>query len=61
MIVTFLKIRVQSISYTSVYFLNKTGTSKVGAISKAQKFLKLLKGGPSRLFQIQFVAKYQQS
>ena len=33
---------------------NKTGTSKVGAISKAQKsaiFLNLLKGGPFRLFE----------
>ena len=38
-------------------YKNKTGTSEVGAISKAQKaqFLKLQKG----FLKVQFVAKYQ--
>ena len=43
---------------------NKTGTSKVGAISKAQKsaiFLNLLKGDPFDFLEIQSVAKYQKS
>ena len=40
---------------------NKTGTSKVGAISKAQKckVFKIVKGDPLGFLNIQFVAKYQ--
>ena len=43
---------------------NKAGTSKVGAISKAQKstkFLNLLKGDPFDFSKIQSVAKYQKN
>ena len=41
---------------------NRTGTSKVGATSKAQKsakFLKIIKGDPFDFLKIQLVAKYQ--
>ena len=38
---------------------NKTRTSKVGAISKAQKVSKIVKGDPLGFLKIQFVAKYQ--
>ena len=44
------------------FWKNKTGTSKVGAYLrlKRRKVFKIVKGG-LRLFQIQFVAKYQKS
>ena len=45
-------------------FENKTGTSKVGAISKAQKaqsFQNCRRGDSSGFLEIQFVAKYQEN
>ena len=50
----FLRFQVFGETFSMHLQMNKTGTSKVGAISKAQKisnFLKLSKGGPFGFFE----------